>query len=107
MANCTATEVKTIITTGLTDPEVTALIVLADAEITARGLDTRNSSLLKTISMLITADLISARAPPTLTLSPMGYSNPMPTWRQKAEALILRSGTPPIVVSNDPVETDE
>lgn len=106
MANCTASEVQLIINTTMTDTDITSLITLADAEITARGLDTRNSNLKKTLSMFLTADLISSRDPKSVNLGALSAQNPAPTWREKAEALILNSGEPPIMIKNDPLPNE-
>ena len=106
MANCTATEVKLIITTTMVDADITSLITLADAEITARGLDSRSSNLKKTISMLLTADLVSSRVPSSVNVGPGSAQSAPPNWREKAEALILNSGEPPIIVKNDPLPNE-
>jgi hypothetical protein len=109
LANCTYADVKRIITTNLSNEDITELIVLADAEITTRGLTTRNNDLLKAISMYLTADMIQGetiRGGSVGVLNAPG-SSPQPNWREKAELLIMKSGSPPIYVSNDPVETGE
>lgn len=107
MANCTASEVKLIISTSMSDTDVGSLITLADAEITSRGLDTRNSNILKTLSMYLTADLIINKQPPNVTAGPTGRTaHPVDTWRKKAEQLILNSGEPPIIVENDPLPNE-
>jgi len=110
MVYCTYTDVRRIITTSLADADITALIVLTDAEITARNLTTLGSDVLKTISMYLTADMIQ---PETTTSSGLGQLNtqsPLPpaNWRKRAEKLIgmCLAGTPPIFVSNDPVPTE-
>jgi len=107
MANCSAAEVKLIISTNLSDADITSLITLADAEVTSRGLDTRNSNIKKTISMLLTADLIVNKQPPTVNVGPTSRQiHPATTWRQKAEQLILQSGEPPIMIKNDPLPNE-
>ena len=56
MVNCTYTDVRDIIDTGLADARLTALIVLSDAEISERDIS-GSANILKQISMLITASL--------------------------------------------------
>ena len=107
MANCTAAEVKLIITTNLSDVNIGSLITLADAEITARGLDTRSSNVKKTISMYLTADLIVNKQPPAINLGPISAGRQAAdVWRKKAELLILNSGEPPMVIKNDPLPNE-
>lgn len=107
MANCTATEVKLIITTNKSDADVTSLITLADAEISARGLDTRNANILKTISMYLTADLIANTKPPSASIGSLGSSeHSVQMWRLKAEDLIRFTGEPPIKIRNDPLPNE-
>ncbi len=109
MAYCTYTDVRYIIHTSLEDADITALIVLADAEIAARGLTTLGSDVLKTISMYLTADMIQPETTrSTTTASLNAQPPPPPNWRKHAEQLITRclAGTPPIYVSNDPVPTE-
>ena len=109
MVYCTYTDVKRIIDTTLADADITALIVLADAEITARGLTTLSSDVLKTISMYLTADMIQSETVASGSIGALSAQSPPPppNWRKRAEKLIgmCLAGTPPIYVSNDPVPT--
>lgn len=105
MANCTEDDVRVVIRTTLLDAEVTSLIVLADAEITARGLDTRTSDVKKLISMLITASIISMRDPASRSIGEYREDMLKPEgWRQLAEDQIRRTGELPFVSVNDPIE---
>jgi hypothetical protein len=61
MVNCTYSDVRLIIDTGLTDANITSLIVLADDEITVRGFDSQTTTTKKRISMIFTAALIALR----------------------------------------------
>lgn len=65
MVNCTFDEVRLIIDSTLTDVNITALIVIADAEITARHITStsRSAGVLKLISMYLTASYIAMRDP--------------------------------------------
>jgi hypothetical protein len=62
-ANCTCAQVKQIINTSVSDSDITALIVLADAEILDRGLTGFSAAALQEISMLLTAEKIVMRDP--------------------------------------------
>ena len=64
-ANCTYTQVKQIINTSVSDADITALIVLSDAEISDRGLGGLSAFALQEISMLLTAEKIVLRDPKT------------------------------------------
>src|SRR3989304_4989384 len=107
MVYSTYTDVKRIIDTTLADADITALIVLADAEITARGLTALNSDVLKAISMYLTADMIQPETIVSGGVGPQVAASPMPpaNWRKRAEKLISHVQDPPIYVGNDPVET--
>jgi len=111
MANCTYDDVKRIIETSLEDADITALIVLADAEITARGLTSLNSDVLKAISRYLPADMIQPETIRSGNIGAIsGQNPPPPNWRQRAELLISKarvSTEPPIYVANEPVETGE
>lgn len=94
MANCTYTEVRRIIDTSLEDTDITALIVLADAEIAERNMS-GNSNIKKTISMLLTASLCAAQDPETRSIGE--YSESTKTaeeFRALAETYITRIRTP-------------
>lgn len=113
MANCTATEVKIIIDTGMSDADVGSLITLADLEISSRSLVNN----LKLISMLISASLVALRddksrlsgAYAARAGGEFGYSYSLSAYlRKMAEDLIRRgesgtSGGVPLYVWNDPI----
>jgi len=88
--------------------DITALIVLADAEIDERLLNTRPANVRKRISMFLTAELIALKQPQTAQLGPMSAtaSASVTTWRELAENLILRAGDPPIFLKNDPLPNE-
>ena len=108
MAYCTFTEVKRIISTNMASADITALIVLADAEIDARELDGRGSNIKKQISMFLTASMIALKQPQTASLGGVSAnaSASVIDWRKLAEDLIKRSGEPPIVIANDPLPNE-
>jgi hypothetical protein len=106
MANCVFGDVRKIIESTLQDAEITEMIVLADAEITARKLDSRPANILKTLSMYLTAELLSFNEP---TLNQTGgvslSQSPNRNYRQKAEDLIKSTSGLPIIIANEEVTT--
>jgi len=63
MAYCTASDVRLIVNTTLTDLDITSIIDMSDAEIDRRiGAQTADS-LIKKLSMLLTAHTIKTRQP--------------------------------------------
>ena len=108
MAYCTNSEVRYIIATGLSDAGLTALIVLADAEIDQRGLGTLPANIAKQISMLITASLAAMNDVTSYGKADYeaGSANLSKLYRDKAEALIatgVAAGELPLYVYNEPL----
>lgn len=93
-AYCTYSEVRTIIDTDLEDPDITSLIVLADAEIDGRGFNGRAANILKPISMLIAASYVSMRDPEAVSTGGQSSTGRLDAlgWRQLAEDQIRRTG---------------
>lgn len=94
MANCTYSDVRLIIDTGMSSGDIASVITLADEEITTRELTgsawTANN--LKHLSMLIAAEMLAnndtaARAVGDGT---QVLGNPSKKYRQQAEDLIER-----------------
>ena len=102
MANCTEDDVRRIISTTLSDEDVTAEIVQADAEITARLLDSRPADVKKTISMLLTAELIALKEPRTIAMGGASMQAPSSAgdYREHAEKQIAKTGKIPFKVIN-------
>jgi len=64
MPYCTASDVRLIINTTLTDNEIESIIALSDAEIEKRiGPQSASDPLIKKLSMLLTAKTIKTRQP--------------------------------------------
>jgi len=64
MAYCSASDVKLIINTNLTDDEITTLIETSDAYIDkVLGTQSTSDKLIKRLSMLLTAKAIKTRQP--------------------------------------------
>lgn len=61
---CTASDVRSIIHTGLTDSEIETIIELSDAEIDKRlGSQDSSDKVIKKLSMLLTAQTVRLRQP--------------------------------------------
>ena len=64
MAYCTASDVRLIVETSLTDTEIASVIEMSDAEIDSRlGSQDSSDKLIKKLSMLLTAHTIKTRQP--------------------------------------------
>ena len=64
MVYCTAPDVRLIIHTSLSDPEITSVIALSDAEIDKTlGSQSESDELIKKLSMIISAKTIKGRQP--------------------------------------------
>ena len=64
MAYCTASDVRLIVETSLTDTEISGVIEMSDAEIDSRiGSQSASDKLIKKLSMLLTAHAIKTRQP--------------------------------------------
>ena len=69
MVYCTASDVRTIVQTSLTDGEITGIIETSDAEIDRRiGSKDASDKLIKKLSMLLTAHTIKTRQPQSLAI---------------------------------------
>jgi len=106
MAYCVAADVKRIIPTSMDTTDITELITLADKEIDDRELNARSTETRKLISMLLTADLIVVFEPVSSGMGGISsQSHGVTVYRKRAEALIRRTGEPPIYLSEDPIPT--
>ena len=64
MAYCTASDVRQIIHTSLTDSDITSIIETSDAQIDKRlGAQSSSDKVVKKLSMLLTAKIIKGRQP--------------------------------------------
>lgn len=92
MSNCSPSDVRLIINTGLTDTQIETLITLADAEIEARGFTSAKwtSDLKKKLSMLLTAELVALNDVMSRGINEYQAVKPgnSQIWRQMAEKLI-------------------
>ena len=92
MASCTPADIRLVINTGLTDDNLTALIALADAEITGRGFTSAKWTvdLKKKLAVLLTAELVSQNDVMSRGINEYQAVKPETpsTWRSLAEKLI-------------------
>jgi len=105
MPNCDHDDVKAIVDTDLGDTEIDALVVLADQEITDRGI-VGSSSALQQISMLLTAEMVASRMPMTEKSIGEGRSLRGPEhYRKMAERRIASLANEiPFVAWNETIE---
>jgi len=104
MPNCTYTDVRRIIDTELADADLTALIVLADQEITTRQMTGRAANILKMISMYLTASMVAMRDPYIRSIGDFRDQKLSgKDWRDLAHDLIRRTGPSPYVIANEPL----
>ena len=103
MVNCTYDDIRRIVATGLANGDITELITLADQEITDRGLDARGTTAKKTISMFLSAALVTMRSPAAASTGGMSGQRALGPleWRKLAEQQILVTGDPPFKARND------
>ncbi len=105
MANCTATQVRLIINTSMIDADVTALITLADQEITDRGLTARPASQLQRLSMFITASMVAFRDPSSRSIGDYKDALRGPSeYRREADRIMMEEGEILLKVTTDDIE---
>jgi hypothetical protein len=110
MVNSTYADVRLIIDTGLTDANLTSLIVLADAEMTARRMTSSvyTANLKKQISMLLTASLAAMNDVRSEAKGDYMGSGGLPQYyRSQAEMLISRSSEPALISYNEPIPDED
>jgi len=106
---CTATEVRTVIHTSLTDAEIENIIELSDAEIDRRlGPQDPSDKVVKKLSILITARTIKQRQPDSVAVGEYKETagDIQATWSREIAAL-LRLYAPPTVAASTYQHVDE
>ena len=69
MAYCTASDVRLVVDTDLTDAQIAGIVEMSDAEIDARiGSQSTPGELVKKLSVLLTAHAIKTRQPGSLAV---------------------------------------
>ena len=99
MPYCTASDVRLIIETSLTDTEIETLIEMSDAEIDTRiGTQSPTDKLVKKLSALTTAHTIKTRQPQTTTIGEYreDTGNTLETWANEINRIIRLKQTPTI-----------
>lgn len=102
MAYCSASDVRLIIHTSLTDLEITSIIETSDAQIDKRlGEQSSSDKVVKKLSMLITAKTIKARQPRSVAAGEYreDSGNIIETWTAEIEGLYRLYSSPSIKAS--------
>jgi hypothetical protein len=109
MAYCSASDVREIIHTSLTDSEIDSVIEMSDALIIRRiGTQSTTDKVIKKLSMLITARTIKTRQPQSLATGEYREEsgNLLETWGNEIEE-IYRLYKIPIIKSSEYRHIDE
>jgi len=99
MPYCTASDVRLIIKTSLTDSEIEALIEMSDAEIdTHIGTQNPTDKLVKKLSTLITAHAAKTRQPQSVAIGEYREETEgvLEAWEREIEKIYRLKGTPTI-----------
>lgn len=109
MAYCTASDVRLVIHTTLTDDQITTIIEMSDAEINRKiGVEDPSNKLVKKLSMLLTAWIIKTRYPNSQAIGEYreDASDILEVWKEEIER-IFRLYKTPLVRSSDYRYIDE
>jgi len=90
MAYCTASDVRLVVETSLTDTQITSIIEMSDAEIDKRlGSQSSSDKLIKKLSMLLTAHTIKTRQPKSVAIGEYreDAGNVLENWEQEIERI--------------------
>jgi len=106
---CTASDVRSIIHTGLSDSEIEAIIELSDAEIDKRlGPRDPSDKVIRKLSMLLTAQTVRLRQPGSVAVGEYSESNDKLNAVLSAEIeKILKFYSSPVISSSDYSYIDE
>ncbi|HUV53890.1 MAG TPA: hypothetical protein VMW03_01650 [Candidatus Krumholzibacteriaceae bacterium] len=102
MAYCTASDVRRIIHTSLTDSEITSIIEMSDAQIDKRlGAQSPSDKVVKKLSMLLTAKTIKGRQPRSVAAGEYREDSGdiLEVWTQEIEGLFRLYKSPTIKAS--------
>ena len=97
MAYCTASDVRQIIHTSLTDSEITSIIEMSDAQIDKRlGAQSSSDKVVKKLSMLLTAKTIKSRQPRSVAAGEYREDSGdiLEVWTQEIEGLFKLYSSP-------------
>jgi hypothetical protein len=90
LAYCTASDVRLIVETSLTDTEISGVIEMSDAEIDSRlGSQDSSDKLIKKLSMLLTAHAIKTRQPMSQVIGEYreDAGNVLEVWEREIERI--------------------
>ena len=103
MAYCTASDIRLIIHTSLTDSDITSIIETSDAQIDKRiGAQSPSDKAVKKLSMLITAKTIKGRQPRSVAAGEYreDSGNILETWTTEIEGLFRLYSSPSVKASD-------
>ena len=102
MVYCTASDIRRIIHTSLTDSEITSIIETSDAQLDKRlGAQSSSDKVVKKLGMLLSAKTIKARQPRSVAAGEYreDSGNIIEVWAQEIEGLFRLYSSPSIKAS--------
>ena len=102
MAYCTAADVRLIVSTSLTDTEISGIIEMSDAEVDRRiGVQSSSDKLIKKLSMLLMAHSIKTRQSKSLANGEYreDAGNVLEVWEREIERIYRLYGVPRVKAS--------
>jgi hypothetical protein len=90
LAYCTASDVRLIVSTSLTDAEISCIIAMSDAEIDKKlGSQNASDELIRKLSMLLTAHYIKTRQPRSVAIGEYreDAGNILEVWEREIERI--------------------
>jgi hypothetical protein len=102
MTYCTASDVRRIIHTSLTDSDIASIVETSDAQIDKRlGAQSSSDKVVKKLSMLLTAKTIKARQPWSMAAGEYreDSGNILDVWTQEIEEFYRLYGSPSVKAS--------
>ena len=102
MAYCTASDVRQIIHTSLTDSDIASIIEMSDAQIDRRlGAQSSSDKVVKKLSMLLSAKTIKARQPRSVAAGEYREDSGdiLEVWTQEVEGLYRLYSSPSVKAS--------
>jgi hypothetical protein len=109
MAYCTASDVRLVINTILTDDQITTIIEMSDAEINRRiGVQDQSDKLVKKLSMLLAARIIKTKYPNSQAIGEYreDAGDVLEVWEKEIERIFKLYKTP-VVRASDYGHIDE
>lgn len=102
MLNCTASDVREVIHTDLTDSQIESIITTSDALITKRTGTRVSGELARRLSVLMTASTIKTRQPSSSTIGEYReeWGEAQEVWQREIEAIVRLHKGPNIAPSS-------